>query len=385
MARKRRTIPDAAGRNMPLVRRGFGHLRQLASGNWQASYVGPDRQRHKAPKTFVTRDAAEAWLSGIRLEIANDKWRPDTKHEQLGTYGENWLATRRRKDGRPLAPKTKMNYASWFRSLEPFYDTPLDQITPQQCRKHHAKVTIESGATSAARQLSLLSRMLNTAVADGLIDKNPVPNELELSSTGIKHRPPTDAELAVVMEFMETNYPKLFCGLLIATFAGHRIGEWRALRRCDLAKVEKHYEIAVDRQAILVHGWQVTEPKSDEGTRMSALPEWVTPYIDDLLKTVGPDPNSLLFPAARGGKFIDSEWRTAWTKAREAAGIKGEVRGHDLRAYFATTLAEKGASAPHLKEALGHATIDMSMKYVKAAKKANPALAELLTKPAPLP
>ena len=32
--------------------RGWGYIRRLPSGRWQASYVGPDMCRHKAARTF---------------------------------------------------------------------------------------------------------------------------------------------------------------------------------------------------------------------------------------------------------------------------------------------------------------------------------------------
>ncbi|GHA87348.1 hypothetical protein GCM10010512_18700 [Streptomyces thermoviolaceus subsp. thermoviolaceus] len=46
-------------------RREFGTVRKLASGRWQARYVGPDGTRHKAPETFDTKTDAQdpsAWI-----------------------------------------------------------------------------------------------------------------------------------------------------------------------------------------------------------------------------------------------------------------------------------------------------------------------------------
>lgn len=57
-ASKARTSARTAGR-----RRGFGHLPGLPSRRYQASYLGPDGDRHIAPTTFQTKGDAEAWLS----------------------------------------------------------------------------------------------------------------------------------------------------------------------------------------------------------------------------------------------------------------------------------------------------------------------------------
>lgn len=44
-------------------RRRFGSVRQLASGQWQARYRGPDGLMRPADKTFPTKGEAEQWLT----------------------------------------------------------------------------------------------------------------------------------------------------------------------------------------------------------------------------------------------------------------------------------------------------------------------------------
>ena len=43
-------------------RRDFGTIRKLPSGRYQATFVGPDLARHKAPVTFEPKDSAIVWL-----------------------------------------------------------------------------------------------------------------------------------------------------------------------------------------------------------------------------------------------------------------------------------------------------------------------------------
>lgn len=47
----------------PARRRSFGAIRRLPSERYQASYAGPDLQRHVAPVTFTSAADAETWLS----------------------------------------------------------------------------------------------------------------------------------------------------------------------------------------------------------------------------------------------------------------------------------------------------------------------------------
>ena len=43
----------------PVGKRGFGSIRKLPSGRYQARYTGPDGGEHKAPKTFAEKIDAE--------------------------------------------------------------------------------------------------------------------------------------------------------------------------------------------------------------------------------------------------------------------------------------------------------------------------------------
>lgn len=54
-----------AGRK-PQRRSEFGTVCRLASGRWQARYLGPDGQRHTAPETFDTETDAQDWLNLVR-------------------------------------------------------------------------------------------------------------------------------------------------------------------------------------------------------------------------------------------------------------------------------------------------------------------------------
>ena len=55
---------------------GFGSVRQLPSGRWQARYTGPDAVTYKGHVTFGTKRDADAWLSTVRSDITRETWRP---------------------------------------------------------------------------------------------------------------------------------------------------------------------------------------------------------------------------------------------------------------------------------------------------------------------
>src|SRR3954452_10122096 len=91
--------------------RGFGHIRRLPSKRYQASYIGPDTVRHKAPTTFATRKDAEGWLAERRREISGEEWSPPVARPKpltFAEYGTGWL------EHRDLKPRTRAHYRSLF-------------------------------------------------------------------------------------------------------------------------------------------------------------------------------------------------------------------------------------------------------------------------------
>ncbi len=82
-------------------REDWGSIRALPSGRFQASYIGPDGERHKAALTYSTRTDARAWLSSIRTDIQRGKWKnPKTvSAETFAVYAETWISQRSNAQG----------------------------------------------------------------------------------------------------------------------------------------------------------------------------------------------------------------------------------------------------------------------------------------------
>jgi hypothetical protein len=89
-------------------RRAWGQIRRLPSGNYQASYLGPDGCRYAADTTYSTRGRAEGWLADERRLIENREWKPPAaraaEHKAatitLADYADEWL------EHRDLKPRT---------------------------------------------------------------------------------------------------------------------------------------------------------------------------------------------------------------------------------------------------------------------------------------
>lgn len=368
-------------------RRGFGRIRQCQpSGRYQASYVGPDDQLHRAPETFDAREDAEAWLSDRRREIDRELWSPPATTEQkrakrkadikFREYSERWLETRTVR-GRPLKPRTREHYKKILADhiYPTFGKKALREISMGSVDRWYAK-TLPDHPTMRAHAYSLLKTVLETArTRDRIIEANPCAIRGAGTTTRtIKPKPATIEQLSIIAGEMPENLKLI---VLLASWLALRFGELVELQRrdCDLEDGVIH----VRRAAVRVEkGWKVGDPKSEAGKRDVAIPPHIVPAIEDhLAKHVGPQKDALLFPAKNGGHLQPSTLYRHFYKGRQKAKWSG--RFHDLRHSGAVMAAQTGATLAELMARLGHSTPQAAMRYQHAAQGRDRQIAEALS------
>ncbi|MED5546004.1 MAG: site-specific integrase [Pseudomonadota bacterium] len=92
-------------------------------------------------------------------------------------------------------------------------------------------------------------------------------------------------------------------------------------------------------------------------------------------------PGTHIFPGSDPDKAL-ADPSKAWRRAKEMAGLDKDLRIHDLRHTFASTLVGKGRSLHEVGTLLGHSQISMTMRYahlaparlIEAANEALPAV-----------
>lgn len=362
-------------------RESWGTITERANGNFQASYVHQG-ERFRAPMTFSTRTDAREWLAGQRSDIQRGKWKNPkaVAAETFGLYAATWVEQRVTSRGEPLRPKTRTEYERQLqKGLAVFANDRLSALTTARVRTWHSS-RMKAGKTAAAAEARLLRAIFTTAEEDGIISSNPVPSKLTKTSAGKTYRPPTVDELAILHDRVDARF-KL--GVLIAAYGGLRLSEWRALRRSDLTPVDGRYLILVTRQAQYVtgQGWIVGPPKSAKGIRPVTLPSWMTEVIDaHLAERVGEFPESLLFAPMGKSEFIhDSAFNESWVPAQDAAGVRGQVREHDLRDFNASHLLGAGANPLEVRDHLGHANVRTTVDhYLHVVSDRSAELADLM-------
>ncbi|MDZ7732499.1 MAG: tyrosine-type recombinase/integrase [Acidimicrobiia bacterium] len=256
-------------------------------------------------------------------------------------------------------------------------DLELGEITPARVRAWHAAMLrAESpGRSTAAKCYRLLKAMLNTAVDDEVLAKNPCT----IRGAGVE-RPPERpvATIEQVYELADAVGPRYRAMVLTAAFTGLRLGELLALRRRSVDLL--HAEVAVVEQ---LHETDAGElrfgpPKSDAGGRTVAVPASLRPELEEhLARYAAPGVDGLMFCGQEGQPLRRPNVYTIWNRARRAVGVP-ELHFHDLRHTGNTLAAATGASTKELMSRMGHGSPRAALIYQHATRDRDHAIARAL-------
>ena len=358
-------------------KRRFGRVRRLPSGRWQARYKGPEGIDQPAPRTFAFKTDAERWLALMEAEIVRGDWiDPDAGRVTFGEYAETWI------EERPgLRAKTVELYRYLLRrhlapTLGPL---ALADISEQRVRAWR-KSRLDAGTSSitVAKAYRLLKAVLNTAVDDGLIRRNPC----RVKGAGQEKSPERTVlslrDIEVLAEATDQRYRTL---VLLAIFCSLRWGELAALRRSDIDLEAR--TVRVTRQVTtLSSGRQVIgPPKSAAGNRVVILPDVIIPVLQLHLRWLAePGEDGLLFTSPEGKPLRYDNFRNRiWYPALRAAGLP-RIHFHDLRHTGNQLAADAGASLRELMDRMGHSTARAAMIYLHGSDERQRAIADAISR-----
>ncbi len=360
-----------------MSRRKFGTVRRLASGRWQARVPGPNGELLPAPQTFATSAEASRYLASVETDIARGLWvDPRGSSVLLADYSRAWLQERTVR-GRSLAPRTIDTYRhslnAWI--LPTLGGLPLDRITSAHVRRWHAEVSSQTGATAVRQAYAVLRAVLNTAVEDEALHRNPC----RIKGAGQAHTPERPLLGLDEVEALVAAMPAHLETLTTLAFWAHtRLGEVLALRRSDVL-LEKS-QLRIERQVVEVDGYgsRITEPKAGS-RRVVTLPEPAVEVLRQHLASQPPGlPAARLFTRPDGSELRAHHVHAAWHRARRTAELP-EVHFHDLRHAGLTLSAQAGATLAEVMRRAGHSSAAAALRYQHAADQRDAEIATRLT------
>lgn len=349
----------------------MAHIEKRGPGRWRARYRAPDGRERS--RTFERRSDAERWLKTSGADLVRGDWTdPQLGRMRFAEWVDRWEAGLVE-----LRPTTKVLNVGVARNyLVPrFGDWPLSRITPTDVKAMLGEELAEGRLSTSAvrRHVLVLRTILEAAVADGRIGRNP--------AKGVR-LPPEDSrpmrflepgEVLRLADAIGEHYRPL---VLTAAYVGLRRGELFGLRTVNVDLLR--HTIKVDEQLQEVGGELVFgPPKTKAGIRKVTMPGTLAEVLGAHFGTAPVQASGLAFPGPKGGPVRAQNFRQVWLRACAAAELgwrrcedggyerdDGPLSGltlHELRHTAAALAIAQGAHPLAIKERLGHSSITTTL------------------------
>jgi integrase len=334
---------------------------RLPDGRQVQRKIGPAwTERGRPASGFFTKRTAEAWLRDVQ-----DQARAGTLPGMVKTNATvadacmEWL--RYSAEERGCSPGTMRGRRSEVRAhfLPAFGDLPLESVTTRDIERWRSGLPDRLSVRTKNKLLTELGGIFKRAKRVWGLPVNPV-----LDVEPLRERPRVDFEvyspeevLALVRFAASEQDAAIF---LTAAFTGLRRGELIGLRWRDV-----DFQASVIRVRRAYSYGALTVPKSGKARAVPLAPEVAQALARLSTRPLWTGEEDLVFPGETGDFLDGSALRRRYTVAQQLAGIKA-LRFHDLRHTFGTRMIAV-ADIVRVKEWMGHADIETTMRYLHFA------------------
>jgi len=346
-------------RKKPASRRRFGQVRQYRSGRWSASYIDRFGNEHRSPETFETKTDGEVWLSVVEADLTRGTWtNPDAGSTAFEDYAAKWM------DERKLMPTTQELYHRLLRLhiLPTFGAMPVNGIEPGHVRAWNAARRRATGATTAAKAYRLLKTIMETALDDEMVTRNPC----RIRGAGSEDAPErVVATIDQVFELADLMGPRWRFMVFLGAFATLRPEELAELRRKDVKVEDRTLKISRAAPELNTGQRALGTTKSRAGKRTIHLPSFLDkPLRQHMAWFAEPGPEGLVFVGEKGAPLRGATFGRKWRRARaKVEDLPEGFRFYDLRHTGNNLLAEEGASLKDLMVRMGQSSTRAAIIY----------------------
>jgi integrase len=325
-------------------------------------------------EAFDTEAAAVNWIAGLQ-RAALGGVDPTAATMKLADYGTAHMSLALR----GLEAKTLDPYLSgWRKRVVPTLGhLPVRMITNGAVdRAVHGWIADECSRSTVKNSLAVLVRVMEQALRDGIIDRNPAritgwqreyqrfEDELDdPRSLALPHWSAL-AELADALVARSADqFPGWGHVVIFAACTAARIGEVAGVRVGDVDT--SSWTWTVRRQTTPAPGGVID--KGTKGKRARAVPliAEVRELVANRVAAAGHDPTARLFTGPRGGRITTAVLRDAthWDEVVTALGYE-HLRRHDLRHTGLTWMADAGVPVHVLRKIAGHGSLTTTQRYL---------------------
>lgn len=334
---------------------------QLSDGRWQARY----RPKNGEPRVWHGDTEAEA--EAQKAQYLRDLERPlairSTGETLLDAYAMNaWWPTVVASTG----DGTQKRYSDdWRKHVGPrFGDYRLNEVSYEMVQGWVAEMRVAGVPANTIRaRRAVLSMVLNLAVKNGLILRNPA-GDVKIAKAPKRIRVITLEKATEVLRYVwGTN---MAAPVFLALFLGGTRGEVAGLKWSSIDMKTRRVRIFEQRRRIRQGPFRMdqTDPKKEARIRSFILPH----ILFEILLKVG-NLDSEWVCTGMGRRPANPEHMSArWKVISEELGLD-EWTFHDLRHGAAGLLAELGLDLLTIASILGHSDVDTTKLYAAAQER----------------
>jgi integrase len=351
-------------------------VHQMPNGTFKVRYRQGSKQH--ARSGFKTKSEARAWEADQRRRLRNHTWvDPQGSKTKIESVFREWLY-----EGSQVSERTRSDYLEiWSSVIAPSWGAmTLQGVTPAEVIKWVQVIKRSYSAARVRKSFSVFRQTMQWAVAQHLIETNPVARALETtpgrgllpparsrnSVSGTKANPLTPNQLhqlaraAAKSSIGMADYELM---ILVMGWTGLRFGEVTALQARDIPEVGDC--IHVQRAVTDIRGRLVEGPPKSGKARTVPIPRPLHRRLESHLS--GKTPESLVFTTSTGSQIRYSRFRSdVFDPAVAATGLQG-ITPHTLRRTFAALCVSAGQHPKITQEWMGHSDIRLTMDLYTTA------------------
>lgn len=332
-----------------------------AGKRYEARYRKPDNKPARKGGFRLKREA-EAYLATVEVSKLRGSYiAPSASQTTIDALGTIWMdAHKARVQAKTLKASTlHSDESAWRIHVQPKWGArQVGSIRQSEVKAWIAELGAKRSATTVSRAYGVLASILDDAVQDNRLTKNPargdkvkLPRKVSAKRAYLTHK---QAKTLAA----QAKYPG-FVDFLVYT--GLRWGEATGLRVGHVDPVRRRVEII--ENAVSVNGHIVVGTPKTHEQRSVVYPEFLQEAVAAACE--GKKPEELLWGDGvnhlRPGNAVSGWFAYAVKRAQTQDAEFPRVTPHDLRHTSASLAISAGANVKALQRMLGHASAAMTL------------------------
>lgn len=345
---------------------GEGSIYQRGDGRWCAAIVADDPATGRRKRSVLYGRTRKDVLAKLRIatERAAEGAPVRDAKATVAAWSAQWRATTLKASSRKESTKALYRYlCEKHIEPEPFGAKTLDKLRPSDIEALVLELRTRGLSESTTRTTyTVLRAVLDGAVRDGLIARNPAAGVARPGVTRKEARHLSKPELAALLDAARSS--RFHPAFILLAATGLRRGEALALRWDDL---DLEAGVLRVRGTLARVGGQlaVSPPKTDRSRRTLRLSPGVVAMLKAHRKAQAADrlraanvwhESGFVFTTENGQPVDPRNFLRALASAAKRAGLSG-VGVHTLRHSAASFLLEDGIGLKTVSEMLGHSSV----------------------------